>query len=172
MQALINVLCLMLTGYLTTKIYQASSQRRLLTPMVYPLLLVVCGATYVMHTVQNFRFLYDLPSLTFFAGAMYLMYFRRHRIYFAGLFVPGTINRETTLLLIPLYMLNEAVEEGRLQWPLVLRARTLRVVVPLMLVLSADQLECQVAGGAAGVAAVAECVRVSAAVCCGDPAAN
>jgi hypothetical protein len=132
-QAVIDVLCLMLTGYLTTKIYQASS-RRLLTPMVYPLLLVVCCSTYVMHTVQNFRFLYDLPSLTFFAAAMYLMYFRRHRIYFAGIFVLATINRETTLLLLPLYMLNEAVEEGRLQWPLVLRARTLWVVVPLVLV--------------------------------------
>jgi hypothetical protein len=132
-QAVIDVLCLLLTGYLTTKIYQASSRRRLLTPTVYPLLLVVCGATYVMHTVQNFRFLYDLPSLTFFAAAMYLMYFRRHWIYFVGLFVLATINRETTLLLLPLYMLNGAVEDGRLQWPLVLRARTLRVVVPLML---------------------------------------
>jgi hypothetical protein len=139
-QAVIDVLCLLLTGYLTTKIYQASSRRRLLTPMVYPLLLVVCGATYVMHTVQNFRFLYDLPSLAFFAGAMYLMYFRRHWIYFAGLFLFATINRETTLLLIPLYMLNEAVEEERLQWPLALRARTLRVVIPLMLVWGAWQI--------------------------------
>jgi hypothetical protein len=128
-QAVIDVLCLLLTGYLTTRIYQASSQRQLLTPMVYPLLLVVCGVTYVMHTVRNFRFIYDLPSLLFFAGAMYLMYFRWHWIYFAILFVIATINRETALLLLPLYVLNEAVENGRLQWPSIVRRRTLYLVV-------------------------------------------
>lgn len=139
-QASINVLCLLIAGYMTTKIYQASSDRRLLTPVVYPLLLVVCGATYVMHTVQNFRFIYDLPSLAFFATAMYLMYFRWHWIYFAGLFALATLNRETTLLLLPLYMLSEAVEEGRLRWPLLLRGRTLRVVLPLAVGWAAWQL--------------------------------
>jgi hypothetical protein len=139
-QALVGVASLLLTGYWTTKIYQASSKRQLLTPLVYPLVLVVCGATYIMHTVQNFRFLYDLPSLAFFSTAMYLMYFRKHWIYFVSLFLVATVNRETTLLLLPLYMLNEAVEEGRLQWPLLLRARTLRVVLPLALVWVAWQI--------------------------------
>jgi len=132
-QAGINVGCLLVAGYMTTKIYQASSRRRLLTPMVYPLLLVACAATYVMHTVQNFRFVYDLPSLAFFATAMYLMYFRRHWIYFAGLFVVATLNRETTLLLLPLFLLNEAVEDGRLRWSRMLRVRSLAMVVPLIL---------------------------------------
>jgi hypothetical protein len=130
-QAAIDVLCLLLTGYLTTKIYHASSRRKLLTPLVYPLLLVVCGATYVMHTVQNFRFVYDLPSLAFFSAAMYVIYFRWHWIYFCGLFVLATTNRETTLLLLPLYMLDGAVTNGTLHWSLLLRGRTLRVVVPL-----------------------------------------
>ena len=116
-QAVIDVLCLILTGYLTTKIYEASSKRQLLTAMVYPLFLVVCGATYVLHTVQNFRFIYDLPSLAFFSIAMYVMYFRKPWPYFAGLFVLATANRETTLLLLQLYMLNEAVVEGRLFYP-------------------------------------------------------
>jgi len=107
-QAAINVGCLLLAGFFTVRIYQASSTRRLLTPMVYPLLLVVAAATYVMHTVQNFRFIYDLPSLAFFSAAMYLLYRRRHWAWFAGLFVLATINRETTLLLLPLYLINEA----------------------------------------------------------------
>lgn len=132
-QAAIGVACLLLTGHWTTKIYQASSRRQLLTPVVYPLLLVVCCATYVMHTVQNFRFIYDLPSLAFFSTAMYLMYFRKPWLYFAGLFLLATVNRETTLLLLPLYMLNEAVEGGKLHWPLLLRVRTLRIVLPLAL---------------------------------------
>jgi hypothetical protein len=76
-QAAVDVACLLLTGYLTTRIYQASFRTRLLAPVVYSLLLVVCGATYPMYTVQNFLFLYDLPSLAFFATAMYLIYFRR-----------------------------------------------------------------------------------------------
>src|ERR1700735_5410131 len=126
-QAAINVMCLLVTGYLTTKIYQASSKRQLLTPIVYPLLLVVCGATYVMHTVQNFRFIYDLPSLAFFATAMYLMYFRRHWIYFAGLFLVGTMNRETTLLLLPLFLLNGAAVGGRGRWSRMVRLGSLAV---------------------------------------------
>ncbi len=136
-QAAVNVVCLLLTGWFTTRIYQASSRRHLLTPLVYPLLLVVCGATYIMHTVQNFRFIYDLPSLAFFSLAMYFLYFRRHWSLFAGLFLVATINRETTLLLLPLYMINEAAgngdatENGGLRWSRALRPRTLLLVLPL-----------------------------------------
>jgi hypothetical protein len=131
MQGGINVLSLLLAGFFTTRIYQASSQRRLLTPLIYPLMLVACAATYMMHTVQNFRFIYDLPSLAFFAAAMYLIYFRKHWAYFAALFVVATINRETTLLLLPLYMIDSAVVGGGLHWQKMFRARTLLVVIPL-----------------------------------------
>ncbi len=130
-QAAINVLCLLVAGLFTTKIYQASSRRQLLTPMVYPLLLVVCGATYIMHTVQNFRFIYDLPSLAFFSAAMYLLYFRRHWSLFAALFLVATINRETTLLLLALYMINQASTANGMKWSRALRPRTLLLVLPL-----------------------------------------
>lgn len=130
-QAAINILCLLLAGWFTTRIYQASSRRRLLTPMVYPLFLVVCGATYIMHTVQNFRFIYDLPSLAFFSAAMYLLYFRRHWSLFAALFLVATINRETTLLLLPLYLVNEAAHTSGLRWSRALRPRALLRVLPL-----------------------------------------
>jgi hypothetical protein len=133
-QAIVNVTCLMVAGVCATKIYRASSKRHLLTPFVYPLLLVVCGATYVMHTVQNFRFLYDLPSLAFFAAAMYLIYFRRHWAWFVALFVVATVNRETTLLLLPLYSIDGAVVQGRLVWRRLFQRETLLVVVPLAVV--------------------------------------
>ncbi len=140
-QAAINVVCLVLTGWFTTRIYQASSRRRLLTPMVYPLLLVVCGATYMMHTVQNFRFIYDLPSLAFFSAAMYLLYFRRHWSLFVALFLVATINRETTLLLLPLYLINEAsAGDGSIRWSRAFQPRTLLVVLPLALFWAAWQL--------------------------------
>jgi hypothetical protein len=132
-QAAVNVACLLVTGWMTAKIYEASSKTRLLTPLVYPLLLTTAAATYMMHTVQNFRFIYDFPSLAFFATAMFLIYFRKHWGYFVALFAVATINRETTLLLLPLYMLNGAVEDGRLRWPLLFRRRTMLVVAPLAL---------------------------------------
>jgi hypothetical protein len=131
MQAVVNVSCLLTAGYFTTRIYQASSRLQLLTPMIYPLFLMAFAATYILHTVQNFRFVYDLPSLAFFSIAMYLMYFRRSWLYFTGIFLIATINRETTLLLLPLFMLNDAVDNGKLRWLFLFRARTLRVVVPL-----------------------------------------
>ena len=139
-QAFLNVVCLLLTGYFTVRIYQASSPRQLLTPIVYPLLLVVCGATYVMHTVQNFRFIYDLPSLAFFAAAMYLLYFRVHWMYFAGLFLAATINRETTLLLLPLYLLNQAVEQGKVRWQRIFRPQPLALVISLAAAWAAWQI--------------------------------
>jgi hypothetical protein len=139
-QAIIDVSCLLCAGYLTTKIYQASSGHRLLTPFVYPLLLVVCGATYIMHTVQNFRFIYDLPSLAFFALGMYLIYFKKHWMCFAAFFLFATINRETTLLLLPLYMLDRESDKGSLRWSSLLRSNSLVVVLPLAVLWAGWQL--------------------------------
>ncbi len=132
LQAGVGVLCLLVTGYLTTRMYQASSRRQLLTPLIYPLLLVVCGATYVLHTVQNFRFIYDLPSLAFFSAAMYLIYFRWHWGWFVALFLVATVNRETTLLLLPLFLLDAAFKDGRFQWQRTLRPRTIGPVLFLL----------------------------------------
>lgn len=131
MQAAINVASLIAAGWFTTKIYRASSPRQLLAPLVYPLLLVACAGTYVLHTVQNFRFIYDLPSLAFFAAAMYLIYFRKPFSSFAALFVIATINRETTLLLLALYMIDQGVEGGRLEWRHALQPVTWLRLIPL-----------------------------------------
>ncbi len=130
-QGLISVVCLAVTGVVATRIYEAASPRRLLTPLIYPLVLVLCAATYVLHTIQNFRFIYDLPSLAFFALAMYVLYFRRHIGWFVAIFVVATINRETTLLLLGFFLLDRAVEHGRLRWRKMLAWRNLAVVMPL-----------------------------------------
>ncbi|HLI75904.1 MAG TPA: hypothetical protein VKV02_03085 [Acidobacteriaceae bacterium] len=132
-QALVNVGCLAVTGLLTTRMYQASSRHRLLTPMVYPLVLAAFVATYILHTVQNFRFLYDLPSLAFFTTALYLLYLRKPVGWFVALFLVATVNRETTLLLLPLYLLDHSLQSGRLQWRRALRPQHLAVVLPLAL---------------------------------------
>lgn len=130
-QAAIGVVCVAATGILTTRLYQASSRRQLLTYFIYPLVLVVWAMTYVMHTVQNFRFIYDLPSLAFFTAALYLIYTRRHPLWFALLFVLATTNRETTLLLLPVYAIDRSVVGGRFRWRRLFAWRTMVVVLPL-----------------------------------------
>lgn len=130
-QAVINVVCVLVAGYLTTKLYEASSRTGLFRDLVFPVFLVACTATYIMHTAQNLRFPYDLPSLAFFSVAMYLIYFRKHWGYFVALFVVATVNRETTLFLLPLFMLDRAVEDGKLNWRLLFRPQTMAVVAPL-----------------------------------------
>jgi hypothetical protein len=132
-QAVINIACLAITGFLTTRLYQASSRQRLLTPLIYPLTLITFAATYVFHTVQNFRFTYDLPSLAFFTTALYLIYFRRHWAWFAALFLIATINRETTLLLLPLYLIDYAFQNGRIRVQRFFDPKALALVVPLAL---------------------------------------
>jgi hypothetical protein len=41
------------------------------------------------------------------------------------------MNRETTLLLLPLFLLNGAVEDGRVQWSRMKQLRSMAVVMPL-----------------------------------------
>ncbi len=139
-QAAINVASLLAAGWFTIRIYRASSPRRLLEPLVYPLLLVACACTYVLHTVQNFRFIYDLPSLAFFSAAMYLIYFRKPWAYFAALFVLATINRETTLLLLPLYMIDRASDGHGMRWKNVIEPAALLRVLPLAVFWAAWQI--------------------------------
>jgi hypothetical protein len=131
MQAAINVISLMAAGWFTTSIYRAASERQLLAALVYPLLLVACATTYVLHTVQNFRFIYDLPNLAFFAAAMYLIYFRKPFAWFAALFVVATVNRETSLLLLPLYAIDRSVESGTLRLGSMFRLRLIARLAPL-----------------------------------------
>lgn len=130
-QGVISVVCLVIAGVVATRLYQAASSRRLLTPLIYPIVLVMCVATYVLHTIQNFRFIYDLPSLAFFSVAMYVIYFRKSVWWFAAIFLVATINRETSLLLLGFFMLDRGVVGGRLVWKRVFAPRTLLTMAPL-----------------------------------------
>ncbi len=139
-QGVIGVACLLIAGWVATKLYQAASTRKLLTPLIYPIVLVLCVATYVLHTIQNFRFIYDFPSLAFFSLAMYVIYFRKSLWWFTAIFLVATINRETTLLLLGFLLLDRAVADGRLVWKRVFAPRMLLYVAPLALFWIAWQL--------------------------------
>ncbi len=140
-QAIVNIVCLLVTGAVATAIYRSASPWRLMTPLVYPLVLVLAVATYVLHTIQNFRFLYDLPSLALFSIGLWLIYFRKPVWWFGCLFLVATLNRETSLLLLAAFMLSAGAAEHGFEWHRVFNRRTLAVVVPLAIVWALWQLE-------------------------------
>ena len=129
--AITDTFGIVLAGWVATRIYDATSERRLLTAYIYPLVLVLCAATYVLVSLHPRRFYYDLPSLGFFAVGLYLIYFRKHPLWFAALFIVATLNRETTLVLLLFFVLAAMTESGKVDWRRSYAPRTLAVVVPL-----------------------------------------
>jgi hypothetical protein len=131
-----GIVCVLVAGWVAVRIYQASTRQRLLGAFVYPLFLALCAVSYILHTVQNFRFVYDMPSLAFFALGLYLIYFRKPVVLFVALFAVATLNRETTLLLLPFYALSQAIVHGRdgssrINWRRIYAPAVLTVVLPL-----------------------------------------
>lgn len=131
--AAMDTMGVVLAGWVATRIYEAASERRLLTAYVYPLVLVFCATSYVLLPLQSFRFYYDLPSLGFFSVGLYLIYFRKNPLLFATLFVIATINRETTLMLLWFFVLAAVTEGYAVDWRRAYAPRTLAVIVPLAL---------------------------------------
>ncbi len=129
--AIADTLGIVVAGWVATRIYEAASKSRLLTPYIYPLVLIFCAVQYVLVALHAYRFYYDLPSLGFFAAGLYLIYFRRHPLLFAALFLVATVNRETTLLLLLFYVLAAVTEGNASDWSRLYAPRTLAVVVPL-----------------------------------------
>jgi hypothetical protein len=128
----IGILCVLVSGWVVLRIYDAASRIHLLRPLVYPIFLGLCVLAYVLHTVQNFRYVYDMPSLAAFAVGFYLIYFRKPVIWFVLLFAVATLNRETTLLLLPFWAISQALgAEGRVRWRTLLSRRVLFIVLPL-----------------------------------------
>ena len=92
-QAVIDFVCIAIAGVVATSTYQRASRWQVMAPFIYPTVLVLCVATYLLHTIQNFRFIYDLPSLALFSIALWMIYFRKPLWMFVGLFLVATLNR-------------------------------------------------------------------------------
>lgn len=133
LQLFVNIGGLILAGLVATRIYQASSRHRLLTPYIYALVLVMCVSTYVLQPVKTLRFVYDLPSLGLFSIGLYLIYFRKHPLLFVFLFMVATVNRETTLFLLLFFLLASLLDDNRIVWKNIYAPRTLQVMLPLAL---------------------------------------
>jgi hypothetical protein len=128
----LGIACVLFSGWVAVRIYAGATRRNVLRSLVFPLFLVLCTLTYIVHTVQNFRFVYDMPSLAFFSLGFYLIYTRKPVLWFILLFAVATLNRETTLLLLPFWVLSQSLDEnGRLAWRRMIRWQVLVVVLPL-----------------------------------------
>jgi hypothetical protein len=101
---------LLLTCYFVTQWYKHVSQRQRFPWLPSALLLVIVAVQYILHS-QNVMYPYDLPSMLFFTMGMYLIYTER-AWWTVALFPFATLNREVTMFLIPLLMLDRYVAEG------------------------------------------------------------
>ena len=75
----LGIASVLISGWVATRLYAAGSRRHLLGALVYPLFLGLCTLAYIVHTVQNFRYVYDMPSLAAFSIGFYLIYFPQAR---------------------------------------------------------------------------------------------
>ncbi len=103
----LSLLGLVIAGVFTQAIYNTLSRTRSLQYLVYPALLFTMLWTYSIHVEANFSYPYDFLSVAFFAAGVFFIVRRQ---YLPLLFVValGTFNRETTLFLIGIFVLDAA----------------------------------------------------------------
>lgn len=104
---LLSLLSLVVAALYTQRLYGLLTRYRSLAFLVYPVFLFTVMWTYTIHSEANYSYPYDLPSLAFFTAGLYYIYRRS----FLGIFVVmllGTFNRETTLFLIGIYVIDAA----------------------------------------------------------------
>lgn len=103
----LSLISLVVAGLFTQKLYNAVTERGILRPLVYPLFLFTVLWTYAIHIEADFSYPYDLPSLAFFTAGLYFIYQRKFWALLAVVLV-GSFNRETTLFLIGIYVIDRA----------------------------------------------------------------
>jgi hypothetical protein len=99
-----------IASYLVNRLYRAVTVTGRLSALVLPVFMVLTLWTYVIHIDADFSYPYDMPSLAFFAGGLLAIYTRRFLPLLAIVLV-GTFNRETTLFLIGIYVIDAASRE-------------------------------------------------------------
>ena len=104
---LLSLVAFSIAGLFATKLYRAVTSNGILSPLVYPIFLVIALWTYVIHIDANYSYPYDMPALAFFTAGLYFIY-TRHFVALLGVMFFGTLNRETTLFLIGIYMIDAA----------------------------------------------------------------
>lgn len=103
----ISLVSMLIAGIFVQKLYHRVSLDRTLRFLVYPFFLFAIMWSYSIHNEADFSYPYDMMSVAFFAVGLYLIYMRRFWPLVAIIAV-GTFNRETTLFLVGIYLLDAA----------------------------------------------------------------
>ncbi len=98
-------------AYFILKLYKAVSRTGNLSVLVYPFFLVAVMLTYGNHLEQNYSYPYDFAAIAFFTAGLCFIYTRQF-LPLVAVMILGTLNRETTLFLIGVYMLDAATLEN------------------------------------------------------------
>ena len=104
---LLSLISLVIAGVYTQRLYNLLTDSGSLRILVYPIFLFTVMWTFTIHIEADFSYPYDLPSLAFFTAGLYYIYARRFVPLLVILLI-GTFNRETTLFLIGIYLLDAA----------------------------------------------------------------
>ena len=104
---ILSLVSLAIAGIYTQKLYALVSGLRSLSFLVYPIFLFAMMWSYAIHSEANYSYPYDLPGVAFFAAGLYYVYKRSYIGLFLVILI-GTFNRETTLFLIALYVIDSA----------------------------------------------------------------
>jgi hypothetical protein len=135
---LVSLGSFLIACFFTQMLYRRVSRRRDLLLMVFPVFLFTMIWSYALHVEANYSYPYDMPSVAFFSAGLYFVASRRFYPLLAVMLI-GSLNRETTLFLIGIYLLEYATpasvdgqEEGGMRLSLAhlpwLRAALLFVV--------------------------------------------
>ncbi len=104
---IVSLVSFSIAGFLVYRLYRALTTTGALSVLVLPVFMVLTLWTYVVHIDADYSYPYDMPSLAFFAGGLLAIYTRRFIPLLAIMFL-GTMNRETTLFLVGVYILDAA----------------------------------------------------------------
>ena len=103
----LSLVSVLIAGFFVQQLYDRVSQGHLLRFLVYPLFLFAIMWSYSIHNEADFSYPYDMLSVAFFAAGLYFIYIRKFWPLVPIMFF-GTLNRETTLFLIGIYVLDAA----------------------------------------------------------------
>ncbi len=131
-EAPIDFASVLLAAACAHRLYLRGSRQPRLGWMVWPLVVWLCFLTYGAETHHALRFPYDLPAMALFAWALYLMHAGGRIWLLYAVFAAATLNRETTLLLLPFFFLAERSRKTSL-WTMCFRA------MPMILLWTTEQ---------------------------------
>lgn len=114
---LVSVPALLLAMYCITWMYRSFSKHQQLAWLVPWLFIYAAQSTYVVRYTQSWMYPYDFLSLACFAAGICLIR-KRSLFLFSVIFILSTLNRETTVFLLPVLLAEYLYEQNGQRNPL------------------------------------------------------